>query len=553
MSVRARRRASLVRVALLVPPGVFVAVFFVWPVVTLIVRGLHWSGSWDLSSVLAIVRDRSLRRIAWFTLWQSVVSTILCLVLGVAGAALFARFRFPGRRALWAALLVPFVLPTVVVGVALIAVIGPGSFTGVELTGTIWAILVGHVFFNYAVVVRMVGSAWATLDPSPYDAARMLGASPLRATLTVTLPTLRTVLLSAAAIVFLFCFTSFGIVLVLGSVQHRTIEVEIWEQTTRYLHLDVAAGLAIAQLVLVVAVLVVFARLQSRRSFAVAQRAGREVARRARTFGARVFVVANLALLLALFGLPLGVLIVRSLSTPEGFGFGFYRSLSSARSGTSGFVAPIDAIGNSLLFALATMVIAVVLGACAAWAIAGGGGGRFADRLSGIGDTVLMIPLGTSAVTVGFGMLITFDRPPVDLRASSVLVPLSHAVVALPFVVRLLVPAIRAIDPRIRDAATMLGASPARRWRRIDMPILGRATAAAAGFAFAVSLGEFGATAFLARPDRPTVPIAIYRALGRPGEWNLGQAMAMSTILMVMTSVVMIVIDRLRPLGESEF
>ncbi len=548
-----RGGSPFLRIALLVPPLAFVAVFFVWPVVTVVVRGLRWTGSWDASSVVAIVRDPSLRRVAWFTLWQSVVSTMLCLVLGLAGAAMFARFRFPARRALWAALLVPFVLPTVVVGVALLGVIGPGSFTGLDLAGTVWAILIGHVFFNYAVVVRMVGSAWATLDPTPSDAARMLGASPMRAFVTVTLPMLRSVLVSAAAIVFLFCFTSFGIVLVLGSVQHRTIEVEIWQQTTRYLHLDVAAGLAIAQLVLVVAVLMAFTRAQSRRAFAVAQRAGRDVARRARTPGERVFVGTNLAFLAVLFGLPLGVLIVRSFSTPDGIGLGFYRSLTTARAGSTAFVPPLDAIGNSLLFALATMAIAVILGWCAAWAIAARGGGRLAVRMSSIGDTVLMIPLGTSAVTVGFGMLITFDHPPVDLRSSSVLVPLSHAVIALPFVVRLLVPAIRAIDPRLHDAAAMLGASPSARWRRIDVPIIGRATAAAAGFAFAVSLGEFGATAFLARPDRPTVPVAIYRALGRPGEWNFGQAMAMSTILMAMTTIVMIVIDRLRPIGQSEF
>ena len=551
--VDAARRRSLARVALLVPPLAFVAVFFVWPVTALIVRGFHGSGSWDLSAVTAVARDPAIRKVVWFTLWQSVLSTLLCLLVGLPGAALFARYRFPGRRALWAALLVPFVLPTVVVGVALIGVLGPGSFTHVELTGTIWAILIGHVFFNYAVIVRMVGSAWATLDPTPSDAARMLGASPLTALRTVTLPMLRPAIVSATAIVFLFCFTSFGIVLVLGSVQHRTLEVEIWQQTTRYLHLDLAAGLAVVQLVLVVAILIGFARAQTRRSFTVAQRAGREVARRARTAGERVFVGVNLLFLGVLFALPLGVLVVRSFATPDGPGLGFYRALSSARAGSSSFVAPLAAIGNSMQFAFATMAVAVVLGWCAAWAIAGPGGGRLAGRLSSVGDVVLMIPLGTSAVTVGFGMLITFDHPPVDLRSSSALVPLAHAVIALPFVVRLLVPAIRAIDPAIRDAATMLGASPRARWRHVDVPILGRATAAAAGFAFAVSLGEFGATAFLARPDRPTMPIAIYRALGRPGEWNLGQAMAMSTILMVMTTVVMIVIDRLRPIGDSEF
>ena len=164
-----------------------------------------------------------------------------------------------------------------------------------------------------------------------------------------------------------------------------------------------------------------------------------------------------------------------------------------------------------------------------------------------------MIPLGTSAVTIGFGFLIVFDEPPLNIRSSIWLIPIAHSLVALPFVVRVLVPAMRSIDPRLRESAATLGASPVKVWLSVDVPILGRAFAAAAGFAFAVSLGEFGATAFLARPDRPTMPIAIYRSLGRPGEANFGQAMAMSTVLMVLTVIVMLSIDRFRPSSVTEF
>ena len=147
-------------------------------------------------------------------------------------------------------------------------------------------------------------------------------------------------------------------------------------------------------------------------------------------------------------------------------------------------------------------MIALVLGACAAWAIAGSGRGT-SPRWASWTDTALMVPLGTSAVTIGFGFFVAFDRSPVDLRSSVWLIPLAHAVVAMPFVVRLLVPALRSIDPELREAAGVLGASPLRVWREIDLPVVSRALAAAAGFAFAVSLGEFGATVFLARPERP--------------------------------------------------
>ena len=81
------------------------------------------------------------------------------------------------------------------------------------------------------------------------------------------------------------------------------------------------------------------------------------------------------------------------------------------------------------------------------------------------------------------------------------LVPIAQALVAIPFVVRAVVPVLRAIDPRLREAAAMLGASPARVWREVDLPIVARAALVAAGFAFAISLGEFGATLFIVRPD----------------------------------------------------
>jgi len=549
---RRDRRDRRWRLAVAAPPLAFLVVFFVWPVTSIIVRGLRPDGRWDLTVVGDVLGDPSLRRVLWFTMWQAVVSTGLCLLIGLPAAALFARYSFRGRAVLWSALLVPFVLPTVVVGVALLGVFGPTGLVGVDLSGTVWAILIGHVFFNYAVVVRTVGAAWSTIDPRVEEVSRTLGASAWTTWRRVTFPLLRPAIAAAASIVFLFSFTSFGIVLLLGGTAHRTIEVEIYQQTARLLHLDVAAVLAVVQLVAVVAVLWWFGRVQRRRAVAVEQRAGTEVRRHATGVGPRLFVVANLSVMAGLFGVPLVVLVIRSLSTPDGWGFGAFTSLDETRRGSTAFVPPVDAIANSLLFASMATVLALVLGICAAWAIAGATRGGPA-RWSRYADTALMVPLGTSAVTVGFGLLLTFDRAPVDLRSSLWMVPIAHTVVALPFVVRLLVPALRAVDPRLREAAAVLGASPGRVRRTVDLPILGRPLAAAAGFAFAVSLGEFGATAFLARPNRPTIPIAVARALGRPGEWSFAQAMALSVILMAMTVVVMVLVDRLRPPGVAEF
>ena len=179
---------------------------------------------------------------------------------------------------------------------------------------------------------------------------------------------------------------------------------------------------------------------------------------------------------------------------------------------------------------------------------------RRAGRLVRGFDALLMLPLGVSAVTVGFGFLITLDKPPLDLRTSWILVPLAQALVGVPFVVRTMLPVLRAVDARLREAAAVLGASPLRAWREVDFPLVRRALLVAAGFAFAVSLGEFGATVFIARPDNPTLPVAVARLLGRSGDLNYGQAMALSTVLMLVCAVSLLLLERIRTdrSGSSE-
>jgi thiamine transport system permease protein len=177
---------------------------------------------------------------------------------------------------------------------------------------------------------------------------------------------------------------------------------------------------------------------------------------------------------------------------------------------------------------------------------------RRGSRLSEWFDVVLMLPLGTSAVTIGFGFLIALDRP-IDLRATAALVPLAHALVAVPFVVRATVPLLRSINPSVREAAAMLGASPVQVFRQIDLPIVARAALVGAGFAFVVSLGEFGATSFIARPNTTTVPVMIFRLLGRPGLGNFSAALALAAVLGALTAAAIMTIDRLRSTDLGTF
>lgn len=538
--------------ALSLPPLAFLGVFFVAPVTAILLTGLRPDGAWELGVLAEVVSDPALRGVVWFTLWQAVLSTVATLAVGLPITYALTRFDFPGRRLVHAGLLVPFVLPTVVVAVAFIITLGPdgplagplGGWWGApaDLRGTLGAILLAHVFFNIAVVVRIVGGLLEKLDPSLEDAAASLGAGRWRTATDVVLPLARPAILSAAGVVFLFTFTSFGVVLLLGGTGHATLEVEIHRQTTQLLDLPVAAALSLIQLAIVAGLLAIGTGRQQ--ALAVAQPVAGDAAtvRRPRRRSERAFLAVSLGAAAIVVALPLVMLVLRSFRTPDGgLGLDWYRLLADPDATVLNRPA-LDAVRHSVEFALAATVVAVVVGLAASIVVTRGPR-PWARAL----DVVLLLPLGVSAVTVGFGFLISLDRPPLDLRGSWWLIPMAQALVAVPFVVRVLVPVLSSIDDRLREAAAVLGASPARIWREVDLPLVGRAVGVAAGFAFAVSLGEFGATVFIARAETITVPVAILRLLGRPGPSNFGQAMALATILMVMTTVSLLLISRLRP------
>lgn len=538
----ALRRSTALLLAL--PPLAFLAVFFGWPVLSILGLGVAPDGRPDIGGILDALAQPFVLQDGLFTLALATAATLATVLCGLPVAYVFARFRFPGRGIARALATVPFVLPTVVVASAFIALLGPRS----PLIGTVWAVLLASVFYNLAVVIRLVGGLWAHLDPRLEEAARLLGATPWRAFREVSWPLLRPAVTSAASIVFLFNVTSFGLVLLLGGAGTTTLEVEIYRQTAQLLDLRVAAALSILQMSVVLLLLFAYARAQERLAVAQRLRSANETSRRPRTPRERALVVGVLGALALYLGLPLAVLVLRSVTVGTGFGLDAYTGLASGAAQNGLFVPPAEAIQNSLAFAVVTLVIATGLGLFAALAI----GYRRGFLSSGF-DALVMLPLGTSAVTVGFGFIVALDRPPLDLRTSTLLIPLAHSLIAMPFVLRVLVPVIRSIDPRLREAAAVLGAAPRRAWREVDLPVIRRAALVGAAFAFAVSLGEFGATTFVARPDAPTIPIAVARLLSRPGTAPFAQAMAMSTILMVLTAAALLAVERFRGAGPEPF
>ena len=564
-------RSSNSRLLLWIPTILFLLSFFFFPLTKIL--ALTFNFSTLVNSKNLLITYHSLL----FTFYQATLSTILTFALGIPSAILFSRFDFRGKSILRALTAVPFMLPTVVVAAAFNALIGQrglffplSSFlsTTFQRAASLWdfplstsfilhpspfiLILIAHTFYNTTIVIRIVGNALSRLDPKLEQSARILGADSFQAWRRIILPLLRPSLLAAALLVFMFDFTSFGVILLLGGSNFSTLEVEIYIRALKLPNLNLAALLSVIQLVFTLIFSVLYTRTINQVNTQTAPRFS--TAKPAKTIKEKIFVVSLCLLLSAFFLLPLLSLPIRSLARLEadrgqrgevqyGFTTDYYKELFINRRGSLFYVPPIQAAANSLGYASVTVFLSLALGYPAAYALAK------PTRLEKFLDPLIMLPLGSSAVMLGLGFIISFGRS----LASPWFVPIAHTLVALPFVIRTLQPALASIPERLRQAASTLGASPFRVWQTVDFPILSRATLSAATFAFTVSLGEFGATLLLTRPEYPTIPIAIQRFLSRPGGLNFGQAMAMATVLMLLTTLAILAIEKLRLSDSGEF
>lgn len=564
-----RGQKSDIRLLLIALPLAFFAIFYFYPMAAIV--GISLS-----PAMLDTLAESNTWHVVGFTFWQAALSTLLTLLVGLPGAYLVARYSFRGKGLLRALTAVPFVMPTLVVAAGFNALIGERGWLNlgfaaaglptIRLTSTLAAILLAHVFYNTTIVIRLVGDYWSHLDPRLTQAARTLGAGPLRTFWAVTVPLLRPALLAAALLVFIFDFTSFGVILVLGGPRFATLEVEIYRQTFAFFNLPAAAALSLLQLACTFALTVIYTRLSAQVTTPANLRSTDFTRRPLISFRQKAMAAIIIAGLFVLLLSPLAALAVRSVSRLEaargqrgeiqrGFTLDYYSALFENERGQAFFITPINALGNSVQYAIATVLLSLAFGIPTAWVLArspspSGRGVGVRDNLL---ESILLLPLGTSAVTLGLGFLVAFSRPPFNLRASPWLIPLAHTLIAFPFVVRTLLPTWLSIHPQWRSAAATLGASPAEVWRRIDLPLVGRAAVVAAAFAFAISLGEFGATVLISRPEFPTASIAIYSFIGKPGALNFGRALAMSTILMIATASSILLIERLRIKGVAEF
>jgi thiamine transport system permease protein len=396
---------------------------------------------------------------------------------------------------------VPFILPTIVVAIAL------QSFT--SSLPTILVILIAHLFLNYSIVVRTVGGVWQNHDREIEYAAAIDGASQWQTFWRITLPALRPAIVSAAVLVFLYCVTSFGIILLLGGGRVSSIETEIYFSLTQFLDFKTASTFALAQTVITVSVFALSKVFGS-------SSAGLEQVSETDSNTRIQIREWPIVMLTAVFVFT--VLVLPMLQVLSRFSWQGLLDLSGTGSRQLLNISVWQATGNSIRNIIIAAGLAVLLGALVSWLLS-------RERQSWL-ELPFLLPMGVSSVVLGFGYLITF-------RAGWLTVPLVQAVLALPLVVRIIHPALVVLASEYREEALMAGASSWQIWRLVEAPLVANALRTAAVYATLVSLGEFGAASFLSFGDQATLPVVLYQLISRPGAQNYSMAMAACALLMV--------------------
>ncbi|WP_254769471.1 ABC transporter permease [Salinilacihabitans rarus] len=493
-----------------------------------------------------------------FTAYQAALSTVASVALGLPAAYVLANYEFRGRRTIRSLTILPFVLPGIMVAVGfyatfgragtlnwLLGLAGLGPYSFVEWN-PLAIVILAHAFYNAPLVARITVAAWESVDVAAVETARSLGASPRRAFRDVVVPQLVPAVVTGALLTFVFTFMTFPIVLALGGLELATVEVWIYDRV-RQLRFGEAATLAILETAVSLALVYAYLRYESARA-GLGQAASPPPREplfpdlRTALTPRRLAVVAYGVVAAVVFVGPMASLVLGSFSDGSGLTLANYEFLLERQlAGESYQTRPWPAIRNSLVFAAATLAVAVPMGIVISALTARAG------RLGTAVDALAMLPLAVSGIVFGIGLLqgLVFGISlPFGWRlqvTGAVAIVAAHAVAAYPFVTRNVSPLLSTLDPALVESARALGASRARALVDVELPLIAGGVVAGAAFAFAISIGEFSSTVILASGSESyTMPVAVERYLGR----RSGAATAMGTVLLVVTAASFVVVDR---------
>ena len=444
-------------------------------------------GAWLVASDMAAIR---------FTIWQALLSALISVGLAIPVARALARRKFRGRAVLITLLGAPFILPVIVAVLGLLAVFGRSGILAVLLSKFglspvsiygLQGVVIAHVFFNLPLATRIILQGWQAIPSERFRLAEMLGFGPREIARTLEYPMLLRALPGAFLIVFAICLSSFAVALTLGGgPRATTIELAIYQAFRFDFDLARAAVLASVQIALVAVVAVLALRMATGDGMG----AGLDrVVRRwdVNTVPSKVLDGAVLLLSTVFLLLPLTMIVLNGIA-----GLGMMPPAIWA------------ALGRSVLVALAATSLTVVLGLAMATT----------SRKRGWIDSIGLLGVTVSPMVIGTGLFLLINpwvRPTDVALAVTVLV---NAVMALPFMLRILTPACRAVETDYGRLADSLGMTGWARLRWLILPRIRRALGFGAGLTAALSMGDLGVVMLFANPENATLPLQMYRLMG---------------------------------------
>ena len=562
-------------------PMVFLLLFFFYPIVSVLRTGFMENGDFTSRYITDILGSPHYRHVIGFTIEQAFYSALATLLLGLPAAYLLAKHDFRGKVMVRALITIPFVLPTITVALGFILLFGKYGVVN-DVLALFWerkkllynlqSIVLAHTFFNFAIVVRLVGASWGSLDPRLEEAAASLGAPPWKRFLHITLPQLLPAIAASFTLAFMYCFMSFTIVLVMGGVELSTVEVEIFTLNNTLVEYELASALAVVQITFTLMFLYVYTCISSR--FPDAAYEGdpltqmKRIGRKDRLKGSpdpksrkdrlkdspdpkdrkarnslltirKTAIACYVVLILVIIVGPMVEVVRHSFIVNEGgedrYSLEAYRMILDPPEDTGG-VRPMDAIINSLFFAFMTMVVSIPLGTIIACYLHGKRSG-----LRNVLGALFMLPLGISAITLALGLLRGYSSGLLVLNGTWYGIVIAHSILAYPFVMRSVSSSLKSFNPHLRDAAMSLGADRVVTFFRVELPLIMPGILVGAIFAFSISMGELGATYMIHKPEYATLPMVIYRYIGSR-EFGIGSAL--SVVLMCIVFLSFVVIER---------
>jgi thiamine transport system permease protein len=539
----------LKEILILAIPVAFLVFFFYYPLLS-IVKFAFFSdkGIFTLRYFDTIFKDRYTLFVLKFTFKEAFISALITLLIGFPGAFIISHYKFKGKTLLLSLTTVPFVLPSVLVALGFIILFGRQGYLNtvlvklfhlqhpLQILYTFPAIVLVHAFYNFPIVLRVVGSAWDGLPEKFSFAAQSLGADQFETFWKVTLPLLLPAIISSFTLVFMFCFLSFVIILVIGGAHFATIEVSIYTYYNIFSDFHMGSALALVQAFFSAIFVYIYMKTGNLIRYGSFSRTflpkTNLFSKQKDLFLSLVYFVFIVALIL----LPIAVIFLNAFYVPftHRFTIQNFLNLFSPKYNYVTGVTQIRVIMNSFLFAFSTMFLATTFALLLSFGL------RYVERGKNVFLTFAMLPIAISPVTIALSFIVSFQRFPWILN-SAIAIAIAHTLIALPFAVKIISPSVDAMPASYIFAAESLGMSRFKAFFSVDLNLLKKTLLASIVFSFAISIGEFGATLMLYRNNFITMPVALYRFLsGR----HFGIAAALGALLAFVSIVSFIAMDK---------